>query len=69
MHKLKLECMQIDVLAGHEVKHPNKKGLKSSFIYIARASKKICYLYYNSEVCVCVSVCLLAQVLFENSLR
>ena len=25
------------VLAGHEVKHPNKKGLKSSFIYIARA--------------------------------
>ena len=25
------------VLVGHEVKHPNKKGLKSSFIYIARA--------------------------------
>ena len=25
------------VLAGHEVKHPNKKGLTSSYIYIARA--------------------------------
>ena len=24
------------VLVGHEVKHPNEKGLKSSFIYIAR---------------------------------
>ena len=38
-----------NVLVGHEVKHPNKKGLKSSFIYIARASNKI-FIRYNMKV-------------------
>ena len=37
------------VLVGHEVKHTNKKGLKSSYIDIARASIKI-GIWYNLEV-------------------